>query len=108
MSSRNSGPATKTPLAGILKHTTMVWVLQTGNVRIIVKWLKGSFTHRVVKISKEELQGESTFGMKENVVEENDLVELQVKNATKVLESVLGDSGSSFVDLFHVNCEVNH
>ena len=69
---------------------------------------EGSFAHRVVKISKAELQGESTFGMKENKVEQNDLVELQVRNATKVLESLLNDSGSSFVDLFHVNCEVNH
>ena len=73
----------------------------------IQKEFKGSLAYRVVKISKSELQGESTFGMKENKVEQNDLVELQVRNATKVLESLLRDSSSSFVDLFHVNCEVN-
>ena len=73
----------------------------------IQKEFKGSLAYRVVKLSKSELQGESTFGMKENKVEQNDLVELQVRNATKVLESLLRDSSSSFVDLFHVNCEVN-
>ena len=71
------------------------------------KRFKCFLAHRIVKISKSELQGESTFGMKGHEVEQNDLVELQVRNATKVLESLLDDSGSSFVDLFHVNCEVN-
>ena len=56
--------------------------------------------------------------MEENEVEQTDLVELQIKSATKVLESLLHDSHianslvrsleSSFVDLLHVNCEVNH
>ena len=60
-----------------------------------------------MKISKAEILGESTFGMKGNEGDQNDLVELQVRSATKVLESLLSDSGSSFVDLLHVNCEVN-
>ena len=45
--------------------------------------------------------------MIDNEEEQNDLVELQVRNATKVLKSLFGDSDSTFVDLFHVNCEVN-
>ena len=61
-----------------------------------------------MKISKSEIRGEGTFGMKGNEGEKNDLVELQVKSATKVLESLLSDSGSSFVDLLHINCEVNY
>ena len=74
------------------------------------KRFKGSFANRVVKISKAEIIGESTFGMNGNTckMEQNDLVELQIRNARRVLESLLIDSGSSFVDLFHVNCEVNH
>ena len=70
-------------------------------------FIETSFIYRVVKISKAEILGESTFGMKGNEGEQNDLVELQVRSATKVLESLLSDSGSSFVDLLHVNCEVN-
>ena len=46
--------------------------------------------------------------MTENEVDENDRVELQIRNATKVLESLLGDNGNSFVDLLHVNCEVQY
>ena len=64
-----------------------------------------SFVFRIVKLSKAEINGESTFGMKENEAEPQDLVELQVRSATKVLKNLLSDS--SFVDLFHVNCEVN-
>ena len=60
-----------------------------------------------MKISKAEIQGESTSGMTENEVDENDRVELQIRNATKVLESLLGDNSNSFVDLLHVNCEVH-
>ena len=62
---------------------------------------------RIVKLAQAEINGESTFGMKENEAEPKDLVELQVKSATKVLKNLLSDSGSSFVDLLHVNCEVN-
>ena len=61
-----------------------------------------------MKISQAEVNGESTFGMKDNEAEQNDLVELQVKSATRVLGSLLSKSDSSFVDLLHVNCEVNH
>ena len=73
------------------------------------KWFKGSFAYRVVKISKAEIIGEST-SMNGNTckMEQNDHVELQIRNARRVLESLLNDSGSSFVDLFHVNCEVNY
>ena len=61
-----------------------------------------------MKLSKAEIIGESTFGMKDNEAEPKDLVELQIRNATQVLKNLLSDSGSSFVDLFHVNCEVNY
>ena len=61
-----------------------------------------------MKISQAEINGESTFGMKDNEAKQNDLVELQVKSATKVMGSLLSKSDSSFVDLLHVNCEVNH
>ena len=61
-----------------------------------------------MKISQAEINGESTFGMKDNIAEQNDLVELKVKSATKVLGSLLSKSDSSFVDLLHVNCEVNY
>ena len=70
-------------------------------------FIETSSIYRVVKIAKAEILGESTFGMKGNEGDQNDLVELQVRSATKVLESLLSDSGSSFVDLLHVNCEVN-
>ena len=67
-----------------------------------------SFAFRIVRLSKAELNGESTFGMKDNEAEPKDLVKLKVRNSTKVLKNLLSDSGSSFVDLFHVNCEVNY
>ena len=60
-----------------------------------------------MKISTTAIQGESTFGMKENEDDEDDRVELQIRNATKILKNLLRDSGNSLVDLLHVNCEVN-
>lgn len=59
---------------------------------------------RIVKLSKDSIIGQSTFGMKETEGEEFE--DLQIKDASKAISNVLNILNDKLeVDLLHVNCE---
>ena len=60
---------------------------------------------RIVKLSKDKIIGQSTFGMKET--DGKEFEELQIKDASKAVSNVLRKLiNKKEVDLLHVNCEV--
>ena len=59
---------------------------------------------RVVKLSRSALAGQGTFGMVEKKKENEEYVELDIKEASRVIKEISEENGG-FVDLLHVNCE---
>ena len=58
-------------------------------------------TNRTVFLSEDDLKGQETFGMEDTEAGDRK-VQLDIKEASSVLDSV---RGSQEVDLLHVNCE---
>ena len=58
----------------------------------------------MVKLSKSALAGQGTFGMVEKKEENEDYVELDIRETSRVVKELSKDNGG-FVDLLHVNCE---
>eukprot|EP00090_Calanus_glacialis_P037903 TRINITY_DN6584_c0_g1_i1.p1 TRINITY_DN6584_c0_g1~~TRINITY_DN6584_c0_g1_i1.p1 ORF type:complete len:306 (+),score=88.52 TRINITY_DN6584_c0_g1_i1:173-1090(+) len=56
---------------------------------------------RTVFLASADLDGQSTFGMKEN--EESKEIPLQIKEAANVFKNITAKAGT--IDLMHVNCE---
>ena len=59
---------------------------------------------RLVKLSRSALLGQGTFGMVEKKKENEAYVELDIRDASKIIRKLSEHSGG-FVDLLHVNCE---
>ena len=62
------------------------------------------FYTRMVKLSRSELAGQGTFGMVEKMKENEVHVELDIREAARVIKEISKTNGG-FVDLLHVNCE---
>ena len=58
----------------------------------------------MVKLSRSALLGQGTFGMVEKKKENEAYVELDIRDASKIIRKLSEHSGG-FVDLLHVNCE---
>ena len=58
---------------------------------------------RRVKLTKADVLGEGTFAMSETAANDNDFIEIEIREAAKVLSNIVSEEGE--IDLFHVNCE---
>ena len=58
---------------------------------------------RTILLSQADIQGQGTFGMKDNEGDDEKIVELEITNASTAFNNVTG--GSEQLDLLHVNCE---
>jgi len=61
---------------------------------------------RIVKLSVDEIDGQSTFGMKSSSsIKDDGMESLVIKEASESLKNIMKSSGKENIDLLHVNCE---
>ena len=60
-------------------------------------------SHRNILLSRADLKGQGTFGMRDTEADDEEKVELEIIEATVAVNNLTG--GTEDLDLLHVNCE---